>query len=485
MQFGWLKRLSSQLVLSHVFVAVVVLAFAFGVAQLTFRHYLMTSQLTQLAKQGKVIARDVGPPFFTGSMSDYVAQEYIHLLEGTLKAQVILVSDTGVVQLPPTGNIRFRPVGIPNAALSQVLESGREYRGTVHDIAMVGVPVKVGVSALGPAYGPDITGAVFVESPLSISQGTANSLARLLLLGELGAVIMVGALAYAISWRLSKPLEELRQVVAGAGRSEDAPRVRAAEGEGPLEVQALASEFNRLEDRIESQVGQLRWEAEARDALLAHVAHDLRTPLTSIRGFLEAMKDGVATEDARERAVNVAWEETLRLQRLVNRLLRATRIRSEGGPMVPLSLSQVVAKTVERFMPVMGDKQLQLVWETQEDGLIAANEDYLVEALVNVLDNAVKWSPRHGTIRVDTLIQDQVARILVTDQGPGIPEELLPRVFDRFVTGDASRQSSNGLGLFIVDEVMRQHGGGVKISSQEGVGTTVELWLPLHKTTES
>ncbi len=485
MRFGWLKRLSSQLVLSHVFVAVVVLVFAFGVAQLTFRHYLETSQLTQLAKQGEVIAGDVGPPFFTGSMSNYVAQEYIHLLQGALKAQVILVSDTGVVQLPPTGNIRFRPVGIPRAALAHVLESGKKYRGIVHDVAMVGVPVKVGVSDLGPAYGPDITGAVFVESPLSISQGTASTLTRLLLLGELGAVIMVGALAYAISWRLSKPLHDLRQIVAGAGRSDEAPRVRAAEGEGPLEVQELAREFNRLEDRIESQVGQLIWEAEARDALLAHVAHDLRTPLTSIRGFLEAVKDGVATGEAQDRAVNVAWEETLRLQRLVNRLLRATRIRSEGGPMVALSLSHVVGKTLERFMPVMDEKQLHLDWESRADAVILANEDYLVEALVNVLDNAVKWSPNHGTIRVDTLTEDQVARIRITDSGPGIPEELLPRVFERFVTGDASRQSSNGLGLFIVDEVMRQHGGGVKITSQEGIGTTVELWLPLHETTES
>ncbi|NMP21021.1 sensor histidine kinase [Sulfobacillus harzensis] len=478
MRFGWLKRLSGQLVLSHVFVAVVVLAFALGVAQLTFRHYLAVTQLTQLSEQGQVIARNVGPQYFSGTMPDYVAKDYIHILQGALKAQVTLVSDTGQVELPPTGNIQFQAVGIPESALARVAEQGQVYRGIVDNVAIVGVPVKAGPSYLGPSYGPNILGAVFVESPLSISQGTANTLTRLLLLGELVAVIMVGALAYAISWRLSRPLQELRRVVAGTGRADDAPRVPAAEDQGPLEVQELAREFNRLEDRIQAQVGQLKREAEARDALLAHVAHDLRTPLTSIRGFLEAVKDGVATGDAGDRAVQVAWEETLRLQRLVNRLLRATRIRSESGTMVPLSLHQIVGKTMERVKPVMDEKDLKLVWSTQEDATVLANEDYLVEALVNVVDNAVKWSPEGGTITIETIRETSRAVVRVSDQGPGIPEELLPRVFERFVTGDASRQSSNGLGLFIVDEVMRHHRGGVDIHSTPGEGTTVELWLP-------
>lgn len=476
MQVGWFKRLSGQLVLSHVFVAVVVLAFAFGVAQLTFRHYLASSQLTQIADQGQVIASSVGPGYFTGAISPNEAQAYIHVLQGTLKAQVTFVSDTGLVVLPPTGNIHFRTVPIPDVALSEVVERRREYRGTVDNVVVVGVPVVVGSSYLGT---PDVQGAVFVESPLSFSRKTANSLTRLLLLGELGAVIMVGALAYAISWRMSRPLVELRGVVAGAGQSGEGGRMRAGEGEGPLEVQELAREFNRLQDRVEVQMGQLKREAEARDALMAHVAHDLRTPLTSIRGFLEAMKDGVATGPAGARAVDVAWEETLRLQRLVNRLLRATRIRSEGGLLAPMSLNRVVDKTLERVMPVFTPKSIRLDWERQEDAQVLANEDYLVEALVNVLDNAVKWSPEGGTIRVSLDRDGNRARIRVTDQGPGIPEELLPRVFERFVTGDASRQSSNGLGLFIVDEVMRQHGGGVAIQSHAGTGTTVELWLPI------
>lgn len=234
-----------------------------------------------------------------------------------------------------------------------------------------------------------------------------------------------------------------------------------------------------MEDRIETQMNQLKREAEARDALMAHVAHDLRTPLTSIRGFLEAVQDGVAEGDSRDRAIEVAWEETLRLQRLVDRLLKATRIKSEGGSMVPLSTLRWVKKTVERVRPVLEQHQLSLDWVKQEDGIILGNEDYLVEALLNLLDNAIKWAPAGSLIEIASQKKPGHMVVSVKDYGPGIPEELLPRVFERFVTGDPSRQQSSGLGLSIVDEVVKQHHGRVRISSRPGKGTIVELVLPM------
>jgi signal transduction histidine kinase len=328
--------------------------------------------------------------------------------------------------------------------------------------------------------GPNnVAAGLFLEAPLSESTSTANTLTKLLVFGEIGAIIVVGALAYAIATRLSGPLAQLRGVVAGAGRTGDGPAGRAIEDEGPVEVQALAHEFNRLQDRIDAQMTQLKREADARDALLAHVAHDLRTPLTSIRGFLEAIRDGVAVDESHDRAVEVAWEETLRLQRLVNRLLKATRIRSEGGPMEILSLRAVVEKTLERIGPVMDQQHVALAWDVHDDGPVYGNEDYLVEALLNILDNAIKWSPEGSTIRVGSERRDGTMAVWVRDEGPGIPEELLPRIFERFVTGDPSRQQSSGLGLSIVDEVARQHGGRVHIQSNSEQGTTVELVLPL------
>lgn len=464
----WLKRLPGQLVLSHVFVAVVVLAFAFGVAQVTFRQYLVRSQIEQLTSQVQTITQLFRN---TGTLNSSQVIFMLKVLQGTLNDRIMVVDDTGEPILYTT-EANFPQVRIPYAGLVRVLEQGKTYHHIVEgDIAVVGTPLAIEPHNI--AYG------IFVESPLSLTNRTAASLTRLLLFGELAAVVLVGALAYAISWRLAKPLEQLRQIVAGARQSDDGVMARAPEFEGPLEVQTLATEFNHLQDRIEGQMSELKQEAEARDALMAHVAHDLRTPLTSIRGFLEAVKDGVATGHELDRSVQIAWEETLRLQRLVNRLLRATRIRSEEVHMGPLSIVDVVRKTVDRINPVLEQKRLTLVWDERQDETIWGNEDYLMEALLNLIDNAVKWSPAHGTITIATKRQDSQVLVRVMDEGPGIPKELLPRAFERFVTGDASRQQSSGLGLFIVEEVAHQHHGWVRLESKEGQGTMVELKLPI------
>ena len=464
----WLKRLSSQLVLSHVFVAVVVLAFALGVAQISFRQYLIRSQIATITQQTKPLATAFQGYFAAPGPSKLPYALAIEVLAKALNDRVYVYDAQSGQRIFQSPQKEPPLVPIPEQAFVSVLEYGRSYHHRIgSDVVVVGIPVFAGPH--------NVEGAVFVESPLSLTDRTANSLLGLLLLGEVVAVIVVGALAYAIARQLTKPLDNLRQVVAQSG---DPASLRAVEGEGPLEVQALAHEFNRLEDRIDAQMAQLTREAESRDALMAHVAHDLRTPLTSIRGFLEAVRDGLATGEAHDRAVDVAWEETLRLQRLVDRLLKATRIRSETVAVEPVSVRDWVDTTLERVGPVLQQKQIDLDWTQSQDGTILGNEDYLVEALVNLLDNAIKWSPEGGRIQIETAQDGDAMVVSVQDQGPGIPEELLPRVFERFVTGDASRQQSSGLGLAIVDEVIKRHQGTVEIHSAPGEGTRVSLRIP-------
>ncbi len=450
--------------------AVVVLSFALAAAQITFRGYLARTQMARLSGQAGAIQRLVMRPFFSGAVSQNTAAYLIQVLQGAFSDRVYVYDQLGNVILQAHyGNV---PSVVPNSAAQvQVMRYGQNYRSIANGVGIVGVPVW-----LGPG---NIAGGLFLESPLSMSNPAVSSLSRLLLLDLLAATVLVGVLAYVISGRLLGPLQQLRHVVAGSGRTADGQNRRAPEDQGPAEVQALAHEFNRLEDRIEGQMDQLRREAEARDALMAHVAHDLRTPLTSIRGFLEAVRERVAVGPAHDRAVEVAWEETLRLQRLVDRLLKATRIRSEGGALALVSTRDWVSKTLERAAPLVEQHHLELHWEVRQEGSVRGNEDYLIEALLNVVDNAIKWSPPGSVIEVGNEVRETRVVVWVQDHGPGIAEELLPRVFERFVTGDSSRQYSSGLGLSIVDEVARQHRGEVIIHSKPGGGTIVELWLPL------
>ncbi|MCY0908004.1 MAG: HAMP domain-containing sensor histidine kinase, partial [Sulfobacillus thermotolerans] len=222
---------------------------------------------------------------------------------------------------------------------------------------------------------------------------------------------------------------------------------------------------------------------EVRDTLLAHVAHDLRTPLTSIRGFLEAIRDGMVEGEGLKRAVDIAWDETLRLKRLVDRLLAATRIQSGVGDKSLVRVSVWIQTTLDRVAPLAQETQHPLVWRQRDDAEILAIEDYLVEALINIIDNAAKWAPRATPILIDSVLSSDGATIAVsvTDQGPGIPPEMLDHVFERFVTGDKARQGSSGLGLSIVHDVMQQHRGTVTASNNPAGGTVITMTLPTYR----
>ncbi len=466
----WRARLSTQLVLSHVFVASVVLGLALGIAGITFRQYLIRNQVHNLVEHGNQISH-VMQGYFSGTLYYGEAAYLVHVLQGTLNDRVYVLDNIGQILLE-TGSQHVPAEPWTRADLKAVLIRGHTIQGVVQSPnggpeAMAGVPVSVD---------GNITGGIFLESPLSVSNRTADSLTVLLLIAELVAIFLVGILAYGVSRRLSKPLETLRKTVAQMEGGISDVRV---EPQGPQEVQDLAQEFNELADRIGLQVQQLTNEAEIRDALLAHVAHDLRTPLTSIRGFLEAIRDRVVEGPELERAVDIAYEETMRVTRLVDRLLTATRIRSGIGKLSPIQVSQWIKATLDRMEPLLVNSGHPILWDPQEDATIAGVFDYLVESLMNVIDNALKWSPVSEPIGLETRLGTGVIQVSVKDRGPGIDQELLPHVFDRFVIGDPARGDSNGLGLAIVQEVVTQHGGHVWIENRPECGTQVTMEFPI------
>lgn len=451
-------------------VAVFVLVVAVAISGLTFRNFLVQSQIRSMHVRGEQISR-VMQGYFVGNISGPAAGSLIRALQGTLNDRLLVVDSTGNRLLESTrGNLPN--VHFPLFILRQVLLQGQPWEGTLNGpqqvVAAAGVPVTVhGV----------IMGGILLEAPLSGVNQTAASLTSILFWVQLVAVALAALMAYSLSRRLSRPLEELRHLVAETGTSL-APRRLAVEG--PIEVEDLAEEFNRMHERIEQQVIRLEHEKATRDALLAHVAHDLRTPMTSIRGFLEAIRDGVAVGPSQDRAVSVALEETLRLQRLVNRLLEMTRIRSGTVGKESVALNRWIEETLNRIGPVMERRNVKIEWRHGEDAEFSGVLDHLIEALINVLDNAIKWSPPNGVIQLETEVsrEGREIQIRVRDHGPGIDPALLPQVFERFVTGDLARSDSSGIGLSIVADVMQEHGGTAAIGNHPEDGCVVTLTLP-------
>ena len=224
---------------------------------------------------------------------------------------------------------------------------------------------------------------------------------------------------------------------------------------------------------------------ELRKEFVANVSHELRTPLTVIKGFVETLRDG-AIHDAVKGPEYLATIErhTNQLGNLVNDLLELSRLESQPDlpRRVSVDVSAVARRAVELLISAAERKGQTLTIETQRLPMIAGNPDYLERAVANLVDNAIKYTPEKGHIRVATKMSGNLVTIEVSDNGIGVPVEDQPRIFERFYRVDRSRSremGGTGLGLSIVKHIVQAHGGTTDVTSTVGQGSTFRIKLPL------
>jgi signal transduction histidine kinase len=286
-----------------------------------------------------------------------------------------------------------------------------------------------------------------------------------------GVGLAVAALvAWQMSRRMARPLVEAEVVTARIASGELASRVPVRPNDYP-EFTSLAGSINDMARSLEDS------RARERNLLLA-VSHDLRTPLTSIRGFAEAIADG-AIEDSSQ-AADVILAEARRLERLVGDLLDLTKLeaRQMSISLRPTDAAEVASTTAEGFRPAAAKNGLQIrvhVTADQHDGgpqspEVAADPDRLAQLLANLIENAMTYAKTAVAVGVTSYPAAAVCLITVDDDGPGIAEADLIRVFERFYRADRgpNRRMGSGLGLAIVAELAAAMGGSVRAESPLG-----------------
>jgi signal transduction histidine kinase len=254
---------------------------------------------------------------------------------------------------------------------------------------------------------------------------------------------------------------------------------RVAEGDysarmaehGPREARALAHAFN-------SMVARLQADDEQRRNLLADVTHELRTPLTVIQGNLEGLLDGIYPRD--DAHLEPILEETRVLSRLIDDL--RTLALAESGALKlqkePTDLGQLASETIASFQPQADEAGLELSTDAEPGLTVELDPERIRQVLENLIANALRYTPRGGTIRIKCLAEGAHALVSVSDTGAGIPPDDLPHVFDRFHKSRDSR--GTGLGLAIAKNLVVAHGGEISVQSTVGKGTTIQLRLPLR-----
>jgi two-component system OmpR family sensor kinase len=324
-----------------------------------------------------------------------------------------------------------------------------------------------------PAIDPARLEAQPDEGPsASVSPGTnlARALAGGAAIGGLAAIV-IGA---AVLRPLVMGINALQRGATRMAAGDLGARVAAA---GAVELRDLAVAFNHLAENLERQ-------EEARRRMVADIAHDLRTPVSVIRGTVDAMLDGVydSSDPSHLRSVR---DEADRLGRMVNDL-RALSLADAGRLQLdrsPVDVGALVAETCVRFDSRAVEGAIRLTADVAPDlPVIQADPARLAQVLGNLVENAMRHAPREGTVTVSARpsVGTFGVSIEVTDDGPGIPDTALPHLFDRFYRVEAARSpGGSGLGLAIVRTLVEAHGGTVTASNRETRGASFAIWLPL------
>jgi signal transduction histidine kinase len=328
----------------------------------------------------------------------------------------------------------------------------------------------LGKDILGRVYIiPDPAAEIYVAPFLRLSA----SINRSLLLGGLVAIAIALILTFVLSRRMMSPIGALARAARRLGRGDLSQRVQLR-GEG--EVAALAQAFNTMATDLEH-------DEQLRRNLVADVAHELRTPLSNIQGYLEAIRDRVMKPNAATiRSLN---EEVALLSRLVNELQDLSL--AEAGELKLVyqaeDITKLVKQAVTPWQPQLAAKEISLSLDLP-DNLPPVNIDWqqVNQVLHNLLENAVAYTHKGGTINVAAAKQGDWVEVSVSDTGEGIPAEDLPNIFERFYRVDKSRArvtGGGGLGLTIAKRLVEAHGGTIKVQSKLGKGSRFSFTIPI------
>ena len=319
-----------------------------------------------------------------------------------------------------------------------------------------------------------LTGVVVVPPQAPFGLLLSRFAPMLALVG--GGVLVVGTVLTSVM--IFGPARRRLRAVESAARRFGSGDVEArAPEKGGDEIAAVAQAFNKMADDLATS-------DRVRRQLLADVSHELNTPVTAVRGYLETltMPEVTLDEPTRVRYLRVIADETARLEHLIGDLLDLAKFEGGGGTLrrEPVSVDQLFARVAARHERELQARRVTLATTVDRDAaMVLGDSDRLEQVVQNLAANALRYAPDGSTIRLTARAADDGVTVTVEDEGPGIAPEHLPHVFDRFYKADTSRAPAggSGLGLSIVKTIVERHGGRISVASRAGQ-TVFEIRLP-------
>ena len=321
-------------------------------------------------------------------------------------------------------------------------------------------------------------GIVIVSSPMNETARIMTQISRLFLTVCLSVIVFSVILTTLFARKHSQPLKQMADMARSFGHGDLSARVKT-NGKCAKEVEELALAFNNMASSLEKSEYQ-------RQEFVANVSHELKTPMTTISGYIDGILDGTIPEQKRDYYLRIVSDETKRLNRLVRSMLDISRLQDRGG--IPeeqktrFDMEECAGQVLITFEQKINEKDLQVQVDMPEHPVYTmASQDAITQVVYNLVDNAVKFCPQGGAISLTVREGGGKIYVSVANDGETIPPEELHLVFDRFHKIDKSRsrnRDSWGLGLYIVKTLICSHGENISVTSREGK-TTFTFTLPL------
>jgi two-component system sensor histidine kinase BaeS len=307
-------------------------------------------------------------------------------------------------------------------------------------------------------------------SPTSSHQMFVSSVHRYLIWASLGGLVLAALFSFLLMRRVLDPLRLMSRItreIASGDYSGEVPFSTADE------VGQLAASFNRMAEG-------LRHIEQLRKTMMIDVAHELRTPLTNIKGYLEALTDGVIPPT--KETFQLLQEETSRLVHLVEDILRLAKADAARGNLhkIEIELVDLILRELEAFRPQFNSKTINVETEfSEERGKLRGDPEKLSQVIINLLQNALQYTPPGGNVRIHTERTPGEIKVVIANTGGDLVEKDLPFIFERFYRGEKSRSREHGgagIGLAIVKELIKAHDGKVGAQISEG---ELHVWFSL------
>ncbi len=325
-----------------------------------------------------------------------------------------------------------------------------------------------------------IIGIVRIAVPLSEIQLELRPLYRAAALGGITAICAAAIVAYLMARSISWPIRQMKGIAERIAKGEFGEK---AGTKGSDEVAELAESLNVMADELQAKMERLARLDRVRSDFVANVSHELKTPLTSIRGFVETLEDGAIRDTAKAaRFLAIIRKHTQRLGNIIDDLLRLSELETGGGiEMTQFDLKDLIDEVVMGFGHALSAKEQKLTVAAPPSLSVVGDRGKLEQVFVNIIDNAIKYTAQGGQIRVKLADADGFVIVTIEDDGIGIPKEDVERVFERFYRVDKARSrevGGTGLGLSIAKHIVLAHKGEICIDSDLGKGTKVLVTLP-------